>query len=736
MAGFDDDYGDSTDSDPPISSARRSRSTTVHAGLVGESQQAPFAISSHDQNEEDGDIDAEYTTSDDEDIDAEDTTSDDDEDIDAEDTTSDDDEDIDVEEMTSEDDEDTEDNADIWSIFSRQLPHFATDADIQRLYPPSLHVDWQPLVQPHGEHEVLEKVVSTEDEEHTISSPMSTHDADQDFGHFQEVVLHDFVVYESVQRNNPLRGLMQTLDVIATESRSTGRGFYFDGYVYHEGGCHYLQRVLIRRVNIGALQDPGHHTTRDHIYIQSDTAQRLGKTVSEEIWYRLLRPIPEYSKLFDTFIGVADLMKHFVDFLTASVDVDEDVNLADFRDKFIQRLHNWHANNTIFEKWHKTCGSTSNFMRHIARHASFLHNQVSSIDGEQAARLLRLSIWWEICPGSNFSQRTEPHDDKEQTVVTHNIKRAFERTFPAWGPERFNLLKAVDLDEQVENARWHRKRELGFPDKSGQGGQYHSTHGVALTVDVLEKVGGAGSRPSVEADDLVGKIVVLERNEVNKRKSEPYCAYAYVRSVVVQNGRQSLYVVWALPPSWTICQVENTRRGEAHYDVGNELFFSDECCCKPVLLSNIKGAFGVSVFSDHAKPGATFFIREKYLERESCFVTATRSDLECSCRSETPVELQSDRSSPSITSECPRLQALSLFDGCGLLTRGLEDSEIIQTICAIEIDACAVQSSLASQAEKGEHLTASVNFCLDRFMRGHQNFPQIDLIAAGCPCES
>ena len=475
---------------------------------------------------------------------------------------------------------------------------------------------------------------------------------------------------------------------------------------------------------------------RETIFTSSRTSpHRLEHIVGEEIWYRLDRPIPEYSELFEKLVWVADLMKYFVDFLTASVDADEDVRLEDFRTKFVRNLDAWHANDARFVTWHKICGSTTDFSQYIARHASFLHDQVSSIPN-QGPRLLQPSIWWEICPGKDFSQRVGPRDDEKQTVVTHNIMKGFLRTFPEWGPQRFNLLRDIGLDEEVEIARRHWMLELGFPNKSSQHRHYHSTIGVAMTDDTLEKVGCAHSRPLVEAKDVARKIVVLRRNELVESDPEFKCSYAYVRSVVVDKRRQSLLVVWVLPPRETMCYSEVTTRGEAHYGVGNELFISEECCCKPVLPSNVTGVFGASVLSDHADPVATFFICEKYLESESCFVTVKTSDLQCSCRSSFPIDPHADESSPPTTSNCPTLQTLSLFSGCGLLDRGLEESDIIQTTCAIEIDECGEQTSLANQKERGRHLTASVNFCLHRWMRGLENFPLVDMLLAGFLCES
>ena len=108
MDGLKGDYGNSSDSDPPISSTRRSRSMTVRADLDGESDRVLLASAEHTEDEDDNELEAE--------------------------------------EESDNNNLDDEDRRDVWSIFSRELRDFENERDIRRLYPPSLHIDWQPPV--------------------------------------------------------------------------------------------------------------------------------------------------------------------------------------------------------------------------------------------------------------------------------------------------------------------------------------------------------------------------------------------------------------------------------------------------------------------------------------------------------------------------------------------------------------------------------------------------------------
>lgn len=89
------------------------------------------------------------------------------------------------------------------------------------------------------------------------------------------------------------------------------------------------------------------------------------------------------------------------------------------------------------------------------------------------------------------------------------------------------------------------------------------------------------------------------------------------------------------------------------------------------------------------------------------------------------------------TTKCkfPLLDNLSLFAGCGLFDRGLEEGGVLQTTYAIEYDGFSMQSYKANQRCKGTNLTCSVNECLDRLLCGLDELPRPDCISAGCPCQ-
>jgi hypothetical protein len=81
-------------------------------------------------------------------------------------------------------------------------------------------------------------------------------------------------------------------------------------------------------VNIGNLQDRTRHSAEDQIYIQSENGYRVGRTLNENVWYRLEQPAIGYSSLFTDFLWVADLVKHFLDYMTINADIDQEGAVA------------------------------------------------------------------------------------------------------------------------------------------------------------------------------------------------------------------------------------------------------------------------------------------------------------------------------------------------------------------------------------------------------------------------
>jgi DNA-cytosine methyltransferase len=714
MGGLEDDYGDTSDSDIPKSSLRRSISTMLHADPVDShrlSRQYPYPSADH---------------------------------------TSDDGKDDERESDGENDSVQDEEEQDLWSAFGQNLHKFETDSNIRCLYPPSLHADWCPSIQPCDEYEVLKQMISAEAEDSSTTFHGEHKRYAQDLHEFQEFILRDFVVYVSVEGKD-LPGHMQSLDVVATECQKSE--FYMDGFLEQEGTRRYLHRILIRSVNIGYLQDQGRHSTKDQIYVQTEEGYKLGIDLNQDVWYRFERPAMEYSRLFADFLWVSDLLKHFVDYLTFKADLSQKVQLEDFRAKFIQQLYTWHSNDAVFQAWHWKCGSKSDLRQYIARHANFLNNQTWSLENKPGARLLRQPIWWQICPGNDFSSREGPRTREEQTVVTQNVRRAFCASFPDWDQKGFNLLKAIDAATSVENTRRKRIQERGFPDKFSVSGRYHTPDNIPLTADTLEKVGCAKSRPEINLLSVVGKVVVVQRDGLDENDPNFRCSYAFVRRAISHRRQKAISITWLVHPRETIC-------GKAFYPHGNELFFSDECSCQPVLLSHVMAVFGISIFSDRAEAGATFFAQEKYSVDEMCFTTATKPDLECSCEVGGPAEqgISHKRSArtllnaslpilskehilgvtkPLLVNEAvrPNLRNLSLFTGSGNFDRGLEESNVIQTTYAIECNEYGVQTSMANQRVKGRHRTESVNYCLQNWLRGVEQQPEIDILSAGFPCK-
>ena len=145
--------------------------------------------------------------------------------------------------------------------------------------------------------------------------------------------------------------------------------FYFDGTITDGTTWHYVQKVPFKALSIGGYEDLIAHTTFPDIWIQSsiDAREHCGG-----VWYRLKSPSTEYSRFHEPFMWLADLAKHFVDYL----DNHENVCLQDFRIDFFAWLRMLHGDQPGFNEWAEAYGDVD-FRRAIVAHSGFLQSGVS-----------------------------------------------------------------------------------------------------------------------------------------------------------------------------------------------------------------------------------------------------------------------------------------------------------------------------------------------------------------------
>ena len=593
--------------------------------------------------------------------------------------------------------------------FKQLLATMESPDDIDLLYPKSLHpgVDHQEEIS--NEEDVLNEFIP-------LNGFIPDH-AQEEENTFLELQLYNFSIYRGILHAKDFNGQFESPHIVCSE-KDTGI-YYLDGIIQHSGQKRHIIGAVIRDVNIGGLCDTSTHTSKHHIWVQTEYSRR-----QNSCWYRLCVASPEYQNIWAGFLWLADLNKHVIDYLFDACASEQAVCLTHFEALFWARLVEWHGEDEDFVAWGDSC---RDFRMHLCIHAAFLRNQAHSMSGEEAP-LLQHPVWKEIGAGE-FDEDQQSSSKREKTVVTPNIGSTFLQSFPKWGPRRFNLLSLTPMSETVSLHRETRRLSLGIPDKFG----LQKSTAKSSVQFLLEEAATVNQPISQTANELLGQVVVVRprvtHSSSRARSYEQHFQFAFVRGPT--NSQKAVKVIWLTMPSDTIC---GTEYDGAFYPITNELFYSDRCNCRPVAVGNIVGVYTVSM-SHELSASTDTIIQLHYREEDAALVTPIEAELSCSCQSMmwTPKpQALGSLAGDAIT----KLQTMSLFSGAGLLDYSLEESGAFETVVAIDHNENAILTHAAnSKSGNCIHIVDSVNIQLRRCLDGDVKMPEFDCITAGCPCK-
>src|SRR6185437_4136259 len=160
--------------------------------------------------------------------------------------------------------------------------------------------------------------------------------------HFLELDLDDFCIYRSPDHPRGFEGQYESLHVVATKPE-IGH-WVIDGVLRSQN----QQRLItgyIDRVSIGNYEEISMHTTAGAIWITTEVSAKQG------CWYQLREPTGGYRILWHDFLWLADLAKHFIDYLHESSKIGKLVSLLDFKSNFWAQLQRWHGDS--LQSWRK-----------------------------------------------------------------------------------------------------------------------------------------------------------------------------------------------------------------------------------------------------------------------------------------------------------------------------------------------------------------------------------------------
>ncbi|KEF62982.1 uncharacterized protein A1O9_00957 [Exophiala aquamarina CBS 119918] len=546
--------------------------------------------------------------------------------------------------------------------------------------------------------------------------------------YFFELDLYDFCVYRSPRHPNGSQGQYESLHIVTTNPKI--------GHWVVEGALRSQNqqrriRGFIDRVSIGNYENICTHTTSGAVWIKTELSSK------QRYWYRLKEPAGGYRMLWHDFLWLADFTKYFIDYLHESSKKKLVVSLLDFKSNFWTQLKEWHGDS--LQSWRKQREESPrkplDFRKDVLWYRQFLNHQVDSLCQDDANHeRFQQPVWNEIgVVPSSYDQGAEAKD--ENTVVTPNVAACFHEKFPHWQDEH-KLLDMVYICPEVEKFRRGRRQHWGLPDKfsvdqtpyfvicNGSGSSMANTK-ISLVDHLLEQASAKNDPVQLRASELLEKIVIVRM--YSDKRAEYLFYYAWVREVVTQT---KLAVVWLFRSSETLC-------GTGFYPIGNELFFSSECNCEPVLASDVVDVISASAFSDRATNGAVLFVHSLFDEDQQIHLTADMNKLICRCQQRFHVSPKKiPQPAPTQRQGVPQLSTTELYSGAGFLGHSMAATGYIKPVVAIECcETAALTYKANDELDVTKVITASVNTCLLKIMTGEEPIRPTECIIAGCPCQ-
>lgn len=566
-------------------------------------------------------------------------------------------------------------------------------------------------------------------------------------GYF-ELYLDDFKIFIN---SSPAQ--VEPLHLLASSGYKKTLQYSVSGLIKHESGM--KERVEALQVtgvyirNFGRLDGddrPAVSSCRNGIYLET----RLSD--NRDCRYLLQSPNTDYEGTFLTFLWLASLTKHVHDYVQWSMRNEQTVHLSHFHKPFYTKLAEWYGEDADFLAWSRQCPNTTDFRQQVVcgHHAYFIFDQICRIKQSDNRVLLSQPLWKEIAPQQLRIPTKEKHHLNRPTPVTPWLKEVWLKAFPQWKRRQEreeDLIVAIDLNPDVLRQRDERSIKVGLGDKLfHQQANHFDRQDISIAALLLEQASESNRNSSlrVPADQLLEKAVIIRKAADNKIEYK----YAYVHGV--RNEGRQLSVRWLLLPSKTVCEGRTAGRSQnrpsTFYPIGNELFFSDECCCDNIAVYRVVAVHDITILQDHALSGHKLFVHRQYVSKDHAICEISSNEVK-SCVAHNWQAYSSPRvaavskvinrshTKESITPG----SILSLFSGCGLLDRGFEIGAqgLFETVFAADFNLAALTSYQLNHPNPGrcEFCNADINVLWEEIAQGRRPFSSIALLISGCPCQ-
>ncbi|TID28004.1 S-adenosyl-L-methionine-dependent methyltransferase [Venturia nashicola] len=542
--------------------------------------------------------------------------------------------------------------------------------------PKSQYGGWKPPLQITPESVAISSLMF---EWHRLQSEDSRAEPDGNI----EFELSDFCIYAAERKTATTKnrkpnlwdryvGGLEMMPLHATRASKGTYRFLFDGVLSCGDLSRYVQAVPFGPLSIGGYGIDT-HSARDEVWIQSQFCARS----KNKMFYRIRQPRSEYSRYHEGFLWIADLGKHFVDFLQDNTDNRRHVHFSHFQSEFHGWLTRHHGQSDQFQQWLRAFGRTD-FRVAIAAHVEHLWTEAIDMND----KLRRHFIWKEIDPKALTAIPTQMSVSapSDMTVVTPLVFETFKDIYFS---SRLETRVAMD---PVVKAVWRaRKKALGFMTDE------YSKPALNASKPALKAV-----PKSISPGDVVGiQPDTEDTHDTSWGRTTSDTWFAFVRAVHEDRMGKFLAVTWLYRP-------EDTTLSNMTYPFKNELFMSDHCNCgeQTFRAEEVTCTISVNWYPHQIPASDIYFVRQKYCTKEHAFVTITPNDFVCACEEKTDVYDQATKiykiQDTILAESAPghkRLDPFVIVD----FVQGSRQIQVRQLLRAQEEESVAVESPAANE---------------------------------------
>ena len=371
-----------------------------------------------------------------------------------------------------------------------------------------------------------------------------------------------------------------------------------------------MQKIPFNVLSIGGYEDPGSPGVGDGVWLQSFLAKPL------DVWYRLGAPSSEYQRYQSTFLWMADLAKHVVDFLY----VHGDICLKDFKVDFYTWLNHAYPDDPMVAAWSKDYRDRD-FRSVITNQANFLYCQATQVDQSYGKH----PLWAETLPRdlSAIPQQSERLTIPQWIASSNRGKKIVQRRKTTVTPLVYKCFQHLPWSkflyaQSPSDPRRYRERVFSM--------QIGNAYGSRL----FETIHTSRWQPTDRASSVqvsVGDVVAVPSDVAGTWKNQGSEWYGLVQGVERTVNGFKLGLLWLYRPSDTACM--NMR-----YPHANELFLSDHCNCgdPTIYADEVVRKPRVAFYGQPVPKDCDFFCRQHYIESDAAWVTLKPSHFRCPCK--------------------------------------------------------------------------------------------------------